>query len=150
MNFQIFFYRSLPVRAAAAQCLQNLAYNWNSLYTTELDSLCQSIFRGFDGANAQTRKNLSQLLGSLIAYTQQPPTSALPSAGNSKSGMKAVRSNKGGTMSLEEALNVLLLGYVKGGSGGSGELYNFPNTAKFVKLISRKKIHNVKLISRKN
>ena len=63
-----------------------------------------------------------QLLGSLIAYTQQPPTSALPSAGNSKSGMKAVRSNKSGTMSLEEALNVLLLGYVKGGSGGSGEL----------------------------
>ena len=44
--------------------------------------------------------------------------------------MKAVRSNKGGTMSLEEALNVLLLGYVKGGSGGSGESYDFPNTAK--------------------
>lgn len=114
-----------PVRAAAAQCLQNLAYNWNSLYTTELDSICQTIFRGFDGANAQTRKNLSQLLGSLIAYTQQPPTSALPSAGNSKSGMKAVRSNKSGTMSLEEALNVLLLGYVKGGSGGSGELCTY-------------------------
>ena len=113
----------MPVRAAAAQCLQSLAFNWNPLYTIELDSVCQAIFRGFDGANAQTRKSLSQLLGCLVAYTQQPPTSALPSSG-SKSGVKAVRpgSTKGGTLSLEDALNVLLHGYVKGGSGGSGKL----------------------------
>lgn len=63
--------RSLPVRAAAAQCLLNLASNWTALYTTELDSVSQAIFRAFDGANAQARKNLSQLLGTLLAYTQQ-------------------------------------------------------------------------------
>ena len=65
--------RSLPVRAAAAQCLLNLASNWNALYTTELDSVSQAIFRAFDGANAQARKNLSQLMGTLLAYTQQVP-----------------------------------------------------------------------------
>ena len=65
--------RSLPVRAAAAQCLLNLASNWTALYTTELDSVSQAIFRAFDGANAQARKNLSQLMGTLLAYTQQVP-----------------------------------------------------------------------------
>ena len=134
----------MPVRAAAAQCLQSLAFHWSALYTTELDSVCQAIFRGFDGANAQTRKSLSQLLGCLIgkitiiigcskcklqvsfktitAYTQQPPTTSLPSSG-SKSGVKAVRPGtiKAGTLTLEDAMNVLLHGYVKGGSGGSGK-----------------------------
>ena len=145
-SIKIFSFRSLPVRAAAAHCLQSLAFHWSALYTTELDSVCQAIFRGFDGANAQTRKSLSQLLGCLIgeitinifrvapnahnsiflttitAYTQQPPTTSLPSSG-SKAGVKAVRPGtiKAGTLTLEDAMNVLLHGYVKGGSGGSGK-----------------------------
>ena len=104
--------RSLPVRSAAADCLSQLAYNWNALYTTELDSVSQAIFRAFDGANGQARKALSQLLGTLIAFTQEPPTSSLLSGGK---GLKAKA-----TLPLEDALNVLLLGYVKGGSSGSG------------------------------
>ena len=107
--------RSLPVRSAAANCLLQLAYNWNALYTSELDSVSQAIFRAFDGANSHARKSLSQLLGTLVAFTQEPPTSSLPSAGAKKSARKAAA-----TLSLEDALNVLLLGYVKGGSSGSG------------------------------
>lgn len=108
--------RSLPVRSAAADCLSQLAYNWNALYTTELDSVSQAIFRAFDGANGQARKALSQLLGTLVAFTQEPPTSYLLSAG----GKKGQKTGKTATLPLEDALNVLLLGYVKGGSSGSG------------------------------
>ena len=107
--------RSLPVRSAAADCLSQLAYNWNALYTTELDSVSQAIFRAFDGANGQARKALSQLLGTLVAFTQQPPTSSLLSGGKGLKGK-----GKTATLPLEDALNVLLLGYVKGGSSGSG------------------------------
>ena len=109
--------RSLPVRSAAADCLSQLAYNWNALYTTELDSVSQAIFRAFDGANGQARKALSQLLGTLVAFTQEPPTSYLLSAGGKK-GQKSGKPTA--TLPLEDALNVLLLGYVKGGSSGSG------------------------------
>lgn len=109
--------RSLPVRAAAAQCLHSLSVDWSPLYSSELDSVCQAIFRAFDGANSQSRKSTSHLLGTLIAYTQQPPSSSMHS---SKGGVKAHRSGKQGSLSLEDALNVLLQGYVKGGSGGSG------------------------------
>ncbi len=63
--------RSLPVRSAAADCLTSLAMNWAALYTTELDTLSQAIIRAFDGANSQARKSLAQLLGTLVAYTQQ-------------------------------------------------------------------------------
>ena len=107
--------RSLPVRSAAANCLLQLAYNWNALYTSELDSVSQAIFRAFDGANSHARKSLSKLLGTLVAFTQEPPTSSLPSSGAKKSARQAAA-----TLSLEDALNVLLMGYVKGGSSGSG------------------------------
>ena len=107
--------RSFPVRSAAANCLLQLAYNWSALYTSELDSVSQAIFRAFDGANSHARKSLSQLLGTLVAFTQEPPTSSLPSSGAKKSTRQATS-----TLSLEDALNVLLMGYVKGGSSGSG------------------------------
>jgi hypothetical protein len=110
--------RSLPVRAAAAQCLMSLSIHWSALYTTELDTASQAIFRAFDGANAQARKSLSQLMGTLLSYTQQPPSSSFMSAA-AKAKMKASR-DKQNSISLEEALNILLQGYVKGGSSGSG------------------------------
>ena len=64
----------------------------------------------------------SIIFKTITAYTQQPPTTSLPSSG-SKSGVKAVRPGtiKAGTLTLEDAMNVLLHGYVKGGSGGSGK-----------------------------
>lgn len=114
--------RSLPVRAAAAQCLISLAANWNALYTSELDSVSQAVFRAFDGANASARRHLSQLMGTLLAYTQQPPTSCLPSAGGRSKAKATAKGphDKQALISLEDALNVLLQGYVKGGSSGSG------------------------------
>ena len=111
--------RSLPVRAAAAQCLLALASHWNAIYTTELESVSQAIFRSFDGASPLARRHLSQLQGTLLAYTQQPPTLSLMSAGT-KAKAKANRGPEKASITLEDALNILLQGYVRGGSGGSG------------------------------
>lgn len=106
--------RALPVRSASASCLLSLALNWPPLYNSELEAVCQAGFKGLDGSNRQTRRDVSLLIGSLVAYTQQPPTSSGANLASNK------RQQVKPSLTLEDALNVLLQGYIKGGSGGSG------------------------------
>ena len=37
----------------------------------DLETIARDCYRGFDGANQETRKDIAKLLGTLVAYTQQ-------------------------------------------------------------------------------
>jgi hypothetical protein len=41
------------------------------MYTTELENVSQTCFRAFDGSNHEARRQISKLLGTLVAFTQK-------------------------------------------------------------------------------
>jgi len=65
--------RVMPVRTAAAKCVQEMMNSAQYLYTTELESLTSLCFRALDGADYDGRIAIAGLLGSIISYTQHPP-----------------------------------------------------------------------------
>lgn len=107
--------RVMAVRCAAAKCLLEMLNHAPFLYLTELESLATLCFRAFDGSNYEVRCSVAKLLGALVATTQQPQKGN-PSAPPNK----AVKS-----ISLDEALGVLMTGFLRGGTGflkGTGEM----------------------------
>ncbi|XP_076062392.1 HEAT repeat-containing protein 5B isoform X2 [Oratosquilla oratoria] len=107
--------RALPVRCASATCLMEMTKYAPFLYTTEIENLSQLCYRAFDNSSYDVRCTVAKLLGTLLATTQNPPKELLK--GSSKNVMKL--------MSLEEALNVLLTGFLRGGTSflkGTGEM----------------------------
>lgn len=108
--------RVMAVRVAAARCLLEMMKHAPFLYTTELESMASLCFRAFDGSNYEVRCAVANLLGNLIACTQQPPkhVSSLAQAA------KPVRPT-----SLDEAFGVLMSGFLRGGVSflkGTGEM----------------------------
>nr|CAD7424526.1 unnamed protein product [Timema monikensis] len=107
--------RVMAVRCAASKCLLEMLNHAPFLYTAELESLATLCFRAFDGSNYEVRCAVAKLLGALIACTQQP-----------QKGNPAAAQNKGAKpISLEEALGVLMSGFLRGGVGflkGTGEM----------------------------
>ncbi|XP_034488397.1 HEAT repeat-containing protein 5B isoform X2 [Drosophila innubila] len=120
--------RVMAVRVAAARCILKMIYSAPFLYQAELESLGNLCFRAFDGSNYEVRCAVAQLLGTLLAYTQQ----LAEAVGNKKSphaqALAALQSAKGGTLrlvSLDEALNILMAGFLRGGASflkGTGEI----------------------------
>ena len=41
------------------------------MYTTELENVSQACLRAFDGSNHEARRQISKLLGTLVAFTQK-------------------------------------------------------------------------------
>uniref|UniRef100_A0A1B6GMZ3 HEAT repeat-containing protein 5A n=1 Tax=Cuerna arida TaxID=1464854 RepID=A0A1B6GMZ3_9HEMI len=99
--------RVMAVRCAASKCILEMLNHATFLHTTELESLATLCFRAFDGSNYEVRCSVSKLLGGLIAITQQQPKAN-----------QSVAQNKGvKPVSLEEALTVLMSGFLRGGVG---------------------------------
>ncbi|CAL4124932.1 unnamed protein product, partial [Meganyctiphanes norvegica] len=98
--------RALPVRCAAANCLIEMSKHAPFLYTTEMENLSQLCYRAFDNSSYDVRCTVAKLLGTLLATTQNPPKEVL----KGRSGVTVK------LMSLDEALNVLLTGFLRGGS----------------------------------
>ncbi|XP_017846517.1 HEAT repeat-containing protein 5B isoform X2 [Drosophila busckii] len=123
--------RVMAVRVAAARCILKMIYSAPFLYQTELESLATLCFRAFDGSNYEVRCAVAQLLGTLLAYTQQ-----LAEAANNKKTTQAqaqqaalaLQAAKGGALrlvSLDEALGILMSGFLRGGASflkGTGEI----------------------------
>ncbi|XP_043664678.1 HEAT repeat-containing protein 5B isoform X1 [Vespula pensylvanica] len=109
--------RVMAVRCAAAKCLLEMLNHALFLYTTEIESVATLCFRAFEGSNYEVRCAVAKLLGSLVAMTQIPA----PKGKN-----PAVAQNKGSKqISLEEVLNILMSGFLRGGVGflkGTGEI----------------------------
>lgn len=102
--------RVMPVRIAAANCLMEMLQHAPFLYTSELESLSSLCFRAFDGSNYEVRCAVAKLLGNLIAMTQLPPKITGPmsvAANTTKTPTK--------TVSFDEALSILMGGFLRGG-----------------------------------
>lgn len=113
--------RVMAVRVAASKCLLEMINHAPFLYTTELESMATLCFRAFDGSNYEVRCAVAKLLGTLIALTQQ---SQVPK----KKGQQVASNSKAAAarpLSLDEALNVLMSGFLRGGVSflkGTGEI----------------------------
>ncbi|KAK7086919.1 HEAT repeat-containing protein 5B [Halocaridina rubra] len=108
--------RALPVRCASALCLMEMTKHALFLYTTEIENLSQLCYRAFDNSNYDVRCTVAKLLGTLLATTQNPPKELLK--GSTKGGIVKL-------ISLDEALTILLTGFLRGGNSflkGTGEM----------------------------
>lgn len=102
--------RSMSVRCAAAKCALELMKQANFLYTSEMEGMTSTCFKALEGSNYDVRVCIAQLIGTLMAMTQQIPSGAV--AGKSKK-----------TCSMEEVFAYMAGGFLRGGIGflkGSG------------------------------
>lgn len=94
--------RSMAVRQAAAKCMDELVNEASFMSTSELETVASICFRALDGSNYDARCTIAKLLGNLMATAQSPKQP------NSK--VKPAR--------LEDVLNILASGFLKGTLGG--------------------------------
>lgn len=83
----------------------------NFLYTSDLEGVMSTCFKALEGSNYDVRVCVAQLIGTLMAMTQQVPS---PTASGSKTKK---------TCSLEEVFSSMSGGFLRGGIGflkGSG------------------------------
>ncbi|XP_008275344.1 HEAT repeat-containing protein 5A [Stegastes partitus] len=97
--------RSMAVRCAAAKCLLELQREAVFLWTSELENVATLCFRAFEGSNYNVRVSVAKLLGTLLAAAVEPRPSAAP-----RQGVK-------GRSSLEEVMDLLSAGFLRGGGG---------------------------------
>uniref|UniRef100_A0A8C2ZB38 HEAT repeat containing 5A n=1 Tax=Cyclopterus lumpus TaxID=8103 RepID=A0A8C2ZB38_CYCLU len=104
--------RSMAVRCAAAECLLELQREAVFLWTSELENVASLCFRAFDGSNPSVRVSVARLLGTLLAAAVEPR-------------QPAASPRQRGRSSLEEAMDLLSGGFLRGGAGflrASGDL----------------------------
>ncbi|XP_058470663.1 HEAT repeat-containing protein 5A isoform X2 [Solea solea] len=97
--------RSMAVRCAASKCLLELQREAAFLYTSELDNVATLCFRAFEGSNYNVRVSVAKLLGTLLAAAMEPRQPAGPRQGGR------------GRSSLEEVMDLLTAGFLRGGAG---------------------------------
>ncbi|XP_056249752.1 HEAT repeat-containing protein 5A isoform X3 [Seriola aureovittata] len=98
--------RSMAVRCAATKCLLELQREAVFLWTSELENVATLCFRAFEGSNYNVRVSVAKLLGTLLAAAVEPrqPTAAPRQGGRGRS-------------SLEEVMDLLTAGFLRGGAG---------------------------------
>ncbi|XP_041070429.1 HEAT repeat-containing protein 5A isoform X2 [Carcharodon carcharias] len=96
--------RSMAVRCAAAKCLLELQNEAVFMWTTELENVTTLCFKAFEGSNYDVRVSVSKLLGAILA------TAVVTKQGSGA--RQVVRKT-----SLEEAMELLASGFLRGGSG---------------------------------
>uniref|UniRef100_A0A671UYL6 HEAT repeat-containing protein 5A n=1 Tax=Sparus aurata TaxID=8175 RepID=A0A671UYL6_SPAAU len=98
--------RSMAVRCAAAKCLLELQREAAFLWTSELENVATLCFRAFEGSNYNVRVSVSKLLGTLLAAAVEP-----------RQNTAAPRPSGRGRSSLEEVMDLLSGGFLRGGAG---------------------------------
>ena len=96
--------RVMAVRTACASCLKSMIKHARFLYTTELETVFSLCFRSFEGSNYEVRCSVAHVLAFLCSVTQ---TSSLPASSS-----KPIK-----LATLEEVLNLLSSGFLRGGFG---------------------------------
>ncbi|XP_043536583.1 HEAT repeat-containing protein 5B [Chiloscyllium plagiosum] len=96
--------RSMAVRCAVGKCLLELQKESVFMWTTELENLATLCFKALEGSNYGVRVAVSKLLGTVMATALTPKQAAV------------MRQNvKRAT--LEEVLELLTTGFLRGGTG---------------------------------
>uniref|UniRef100_A0A6Q2X5A9 HEAT repeat-containing protein 5B n=1 Tax=Esox lucius TaxID=8010 RepID=A0A6Q2X5A9_ESOLU len=96
--------RSMAVRCAVAKCLLELQNEAVFMWTTELENVATLCFKALEGSNYGVRVAVSKLLGTVMATALIPKQAAV------------MRQNvKRAT--LEEVLELMATGFLRGGSG---------------------------------
>ncbi|XP_061141109.1 HEAT repeat-containing protein 5B [Syngnathus typhle] len=96
--------RSMAVRCAVAKCLLELQNEAVFMWTTELENMATLCFKALEGSNYGVRVSVAKLLGTVMATALMPKQAAV------------MRQNvKRAT--LEEVLELLATGFLRGGSG---------------------------------
>ncbi|XP_030787200.1 HEAT repeat-containing protein 5A isoform X5 [Rhinopithecus roxellana] len=98
--------RSMAVRCAAAKCLLELQNEAIFMWSTDVDSVAALCFKSFEGSNYDVRISVSKLLGTILA---KAVTSKHPGTAASRQSIRRV--------SLEEVLELLGTGFLRGSSG---------------------------------
>uniref|UniRef100_UPI00398F8C3B HEAT repeat-containing protein 5A isoform X3 n=1 Tax=Pristiophorus japonicus TaxID=55135 RepID=UPI00398F8C3B len=88
----------------SAECLLELQNEAVFMWTTELENVATLCFKAFEGSNYDVRVSVSKLLGAILA------TAVVPKQG--PGARQVVRKT-----SLEEAMDLLASGFLRGGSG---------------------------------
>ncbi|XP_056666394.1 HEAT repeat-containing protein 5A isoform X7 [Monodelphis domestica] len=96
--------RSMAVRCAAAKCLLELQKEATFMWSTDMDSVATLCFKSFEGSNYDVRIAVSKLLGTVLAR-----------AVISKQGTASRQNIR--RVSLEEAMELLGTGFLRGSSG---------------------------------
>ncbi|XP_051001840.1 HEAT repeat-containing protein 5A [Acomys russatus] len=97
--------RSMAVRCAAAKCLLELQNEAIFMWSTDLDSVATLCFKSFEGSNYDVRISVSKLLGTVLA---KAVIAKHPGAASRQSARR---------VSLEEVLELLGTGFLRGSSG---------------------------------
>ncbi|XP_056249753.1 HEAT repeat-containing protein 5A isoform X4 [Seriola aureovittata] len=97
--------RSMAVRCAATKCLLELQREAVFLWTSELENVATLCFRAFEGSNYNVRVSVAKLLGTLLAAAVEPRQPTAPRQGGR------------GRSSLEEVMDLLTAGFLRGGAG---------------------------------
>uniref|UniRef100_A0A672YR62 HEAT repeat-containing protein 5B n=1 Tax=Sphaeramia orbicularis TaxID=375764 RepID=A0A672YR62_9TELE len=96
--------RSMAVRCAVAKCLLELQNEAVFMWTTELENMATLCFKALEGSNYGVRVAVAKLLGTVMATALMPKQAAV------------MRQNvKRAT--LEEVLELMATGFLRGGSG---------------------------------
>lgn len=98
--------RSMAVRCAAAKCLLELQNEAIFMWSTDLDSVATLCFKSFEGSNYDVRISVSKLLGTVLA---KAVIAKHPGGAASRQSTRRV--------SLEEVLELLGAGFLRGSSG---------------------------------
>ncbi|KAM9777521.1 HEAT repeat-containing protein 5A [Neosynchiropus ocellatus] len=97
--------RSMSVRCAAAKCLLELQREAAFLWSSELENVATLCFRACEGSDHHVRSCVARLLGTLLAAAVQPRQLAAP------------RPAGRGRSTLEDAMDLLSGGFLRGGAG---------------------------------
>ncbi|XP_043929761.1 HEAT repeat-containing protein 5A isoform X2 [Protopterus annectens] len=97
--------RSMSVRCAAAKCLLELQNEAVFMWTTELENVATVCFKAFEGSTYDVRVAVSRLLGTVLATAVMPKQNSASSRANIRQ------------TCLQEALDHLATGFIRGGSG---------------------------------
>lgn len=105
--------RVMPVRCAAAKCLEALVKEAPFVWTAELESIATTAFKAFEGSTYEVRCAVAQFLGVLLAAAHDPK--AAFGGGKSMTASQSAAASK--ALALEECLQIISTGFLKGGGG---------------------------------
>ncbi|XP_075057057.1 HEAT repeat-containing protein 5B [Mixophyes fleayi] len=96
--------RSMAVRCAVAKCLLELQSEAVFMWTAELENVATLCFKALEGSNYGVRVAVSKLLGTVMATALMPKQAAVMRQNVKKA-------------TLEEVLELMATGFLRGGSG---------------------------------